>query len=332
MKSVEQLSKEKILIIDGAMGTQIQQYKLSEEDFRGSQFRKLAKPQKGNNDLLCITNPHIIKQIHKNYLLAGADIIETNTFNANRISMTDYGAQHIVEEINIAAVTVAKQAIAEVGKNAFVAGAIGPTSKTCSISPHVHNPAYRDVDFDTMVQVYEEQAQAMLSADVDILLVETIFDTLNAKAAFFAIQNVFQKTGKSVPLMASGTITDNSGRTLSGQTTEAFLVSLSHIPLFSIGLNCALGTEQMIPYIEILSKNAPINISAYPNAGLPNALGNYDETPESMAKQVEILFQKKLVNIVGGCCGTSPAHIRAIAEIANQYKPRRINSPEKQTT
>jgi len=322
MKSIEQLAQEKILIIDGAMGTQIQQYKLTEADFRASRFQDFHKPLKGNNDLLCLTQPDIIKKIHSNYLLAGADIIETNTFNSNRISLADYDMQHLVTEINIAAVSLAKQAVAETNKNAFVAGAIGPTNKTCSISPQVNNPAFREVDFDTMVSVYEEQVLAMLSANVDLLLVETIFDTLNAKAAFFAIQNAFEKTNTSVPLMASGTITDNSGRTLSGQTTEAFWVSLSHVPLFSIGLNCALGTEQMIPYIEILSKNANVLVSAYPNAGLPNALGGYDESAECMAKTMEILFQKKLINIAGGCCGTSPEHISAIANIAKKHEPR----------
>jgi len=324
---LEEIIQQKILILDGAMGTMIQRHKLAESDYRGERFKNFPKDQKGNNDLLCITQPTIIKDIHLAYLEAGADILETNTFNANSISMADFGMEDLVSELNISAVTVAKQAVEEFKKKhgvkpIFIAGAIGPTNKTTSISPKVNDPGYREVDFDFLAEVYEEQAMALINAGADILLVETIFDTLNAKAAFWGIEEAFEKAGKRLPLMASGTITDNSGRTLSGQTTEAFLISLSHVPLFSIGLNCALGAEQLTPYLKILAKQSPFYVSVYPNAGLPNAFGGYDQTPEMMAEQTEIFLSQHMVNIIGGCCGTTPDHIKAIAEKAKQYKPR----------
>lgn len=327
--NIEELAKQKILILDGAMGTMIQKHKLSEEDFRGEQFANHPMPQKGNNDLLCITQPQIITQIHLEYLKAGADIIETNTFNANRISMSDYGMEDQIEAINTAAVECAIKAREEYQQSVenrpiFIAGALGPTNKTASISPDVTNPGYREVDFDFLAEVYHEQAVALLNAGADVLLVETIFDTLNAKAAFWGIQDAFEELGIQVPLMASGTITDASGRTLSGQTTEAFLISLSHLPLFSVGLNCALGAKQLIPYLKTLSKEAPFYVSAYPNAGLPNELGQYDQTAEQMQGEIKEFLELGLVNILGGCCGTTPAHIQKIAELASKYSPRKI--------
>lgn len=327
---IEELIKHKILILDGAMGTMIQRFKLNEEDYRGTRFRDWKTDLKGNNDLLSITQPDIIKNIHLEYFEAGADIIETNTFNSNRISMTDYDMQDWVHELNFASVQVAKQAREEYwNKNGtkplFIAGSMGPTSKTASISPDVNDPAYREVDFDYLAEIYKEQAVSLIQAGADILLVETIFDTLNAKAAFFGIEEAFDKTGKKLPLMGSGTITDAAGRTLSGQTTEAFLVSLSHLPLLSIGLNCALGAEQLFQYLEILANKAPFYLSAYPNAGLPNPLGGYDETPEMMAEKVQLYLENQLVNILGGCCGTTPDHIKLFSELASNYTPRTIS-------
>jgi 5-methyltetrahydrofolate--homocysteine methyltransferase len=328
---IEELIKEKILILDGAMGTMIQQHKLQEKDYRGERFKDWHTDVKGNNDLLSITQPEIIKNIHLKYFEAGADIVETNTFNANRISMSDYEMQDLVYELNLASAKVANQAREEYQKKygakpLFIAGSLGPTSKTASISPDVNDPAYREVDFDYLAQIYKEQALALIKGNVDALLVETIFDTLNAKAAFFGIEEAFDETGKTLPLLASGTITDAAGRTLSGQTTEAFLVSLSHLPLLSIGLNCALGAEQLFQYLEILAKKAPFYISAYPNAGLPNPLGGYDETPEMMAEKVKLYLDNQLVNILGGCCGTSPEHIKLFADLAAKYKPRQISA------
>lgn len=326
---IEELIKHKILILDGAMGTMIQRFKLNEEDYRGTRFRDWKTDLKGNNDLLSITQPDIIKNIHLEYFEAGADIIETNTFNSNRISMTDYDMQDWVHELNFASVQVAKQAREEYwNKNGtkplFIAGSMGPTSKTASISPDVNDPAYREVDFDYLAEIYKEQAVSLIQAGADILLVETIFDTLNAKAAFYGIEEAFDKIDKKLPLMASGTITDAAGRTLSGQTTEAFLVSLSHLPLLSIGLNCALGAEQLFQYLEILANKAPFYLSAYPNAGLPNPLGGYDETPEMMAEKVQLYLENQLVNILGGCCGTTPEHIKLFSELASKYTPRTI--------
>jgi 5-methyltetrahydrofolate--homocysteine methyltransferase len=327
MSNLQQAATERILVLDGAMGTMIQRHKLSEEEFRGAEFADCTMPQRGNNDLLVITQPAVIQGIHKAFLDAGADILETNTFNANRISMADYGMEDQVRAINQAAVKVARDAIASLGADArprFVAGAIGPTNKTLSLSPDVNNPGYRAVTFDQMVEVYGEQAEALFDAGVDALLVETVFDTLNCKAALFAIDALFEKKGKSLPLMVSGTITDASGRTLSGQTTEAFWNSISHADLFSVGLNCALGAPQMRPFIEELSRVAWTRISCYPNAGLPNEFGEYDETPEGMAAVLEEWLKLGWVNIIGGCCGTTPEHIKAIAQKAAQFTPRRV--------
>jgi 5-methyltetrahydrofolate--homocysteine methyltransferase len=327
MSNLQQAATERILVLDGAMGTMIQRHKLSEEEFRGVEFADCSMPQRGNNDLLVITQPAVIQGIHKAFLDAGADILETNTFNANRISMADYGMEDQVRAINQAAVKVARDAIASLGADArprFVAGAIGPTNKTLSLSPDVNNPGYRAVTFDQMVEVYGEQAEALFDAGVDALLVETVFDTLNCKAALFAIDALFEKKGKRLPLMVSGTITDASGRTLSGQTTEAFWNSISHADLFSVGLNCALGAPQMRPFIEELSRVAWTRISCYPNAGLPNEFGEYDETPEGMAAVLEEWLKLGWVNIIGGCCGTTPEHIKAIAQKAAQFAPRQV--------
>lgn len=320
---------KRIMILDGAMGTMIQKHNLQENDYRGQRFSDFHKPLKGNNDLLVLTQPEIIQNIHREYLAAGADIIETNTFNANIISMIDYDMVDLVDEINSEAVRLAKEACTEFStpdKPRFVAGALGPTNKTASISPQVNDPSFRDIDFDTLANVYYQQAKVMINAGVDILLVETIFDTLNAKAAFFGIQDAIEESGKDVPLMASGTINDKSGRTLSGQTTEAFLISLEHIDLLSIGLNCALGASDLIPYLEVLAEKSPFYVSAYPNAGLPNAFGGYDETAEMMREHIRPFLEKNLVNIIGGCCGTTPEHIKMLAEISKDYEPRKVNA------
>ncbi len=328
---IEQEIKKRILVLDGAMGTMIQRHKLEEEDYRGERFADYPHPLKGNNDLLSITQPKIISDIHRAYFEAGADIVETNTFNANRISMADYHMEDLVEELNVAAARLAREAADEFTaispeKPRFVAGSIGPTNRTASLSPDVNNPGYRAVNFDDLVAIYKEQTLALIKGGVDILLVETVFDTLNAKAALFAIESAFEETGKRLPIMVSGTITDASGRTLSGQTTEAFLVSIQHIPLLSVGLNCALGAKQLRPYLQVLDQKAPFAISAHPNAGLPNAFGEYDESPEQMAAQIKEYLDLHLVNIVGGCCGTTPEHIKAIAEMVANYQPRKVDS------
>jgi 5-methyltetrahydrofolate--homocysteine methyltransferase len=326
VKTIDELLKERILIMDGAMGTMIQRYPLTEDDFRGSHFPDSNIPLKGNNDLLSITRPDIIKAIHLEYLNAGADIIETNTFSGTTISQADYELESAVYDINFYSAKIAKEAALEMStpdKPRFVAGAIGPTNRTCSISPDVNRPGYRAVSFDDMAVAYKQQVEALIDGGVDILLVETVFDTLNAKAGLYAIQEVFEERNMQLPIMVSGTITDASGRTLSGQTAEAFLISLSHVPLLSIGFNCALGAETMKQYIEILAKKAPFYVSAYPNAGLPNEFGQYDETPEFMGKQVEKFMSEGLVNIVGGCCGTTPAHIAEFYRISKNYAPRR---------
>ncbi|MFV0305834.1 MAG: homocysteine S-methyltransferase family protein [Moheibacter sp.] len=321
--------KEKILILDGAMGTMIQRYSFTEEDYRGERFKDFHQSVKGNNDLLSLTQPEIIKNIHLDYLNAGADIIETNTFNANRISMIDYDMVNLVEELNVASAKLALEAATEItAKNPsqprFVVGSIGPTNQTASISPDVNDPGFRNVDFTELVETYKEQTIPLLKTGVHAILVETIFDTLNAKAAFFGVMEAMDKTGIQVPMMASGTITDRSGRTLSGQTTEAFLISLSHIPLLSIGLNCALGATDIIPYIETLANHAPFYVSVYPNAGLPNAFGGYDETPEIMLENLKPMIENGWVNIVGGCCGTTPEHIKVIADFTQNYSTRKI--------
>lgn len=323
------LLEKRILIIDGAMGTMIQRHKLQEEDYRGERFKDWHIDLKGNNDLLCLTQPEIIKGIHKQYLVAGANIIETNTFNAQRVSMADYDMQPLSFEINFAAAQIARQAVKEFkaehkDADCFVAGAIGPMNKTLSLSPDVNEPGYRAITFDEVANAYYEQIDALVKGGVDILLIETIFDTLNAKAAIFAIEKYFRDHPETekLPVMISGTITDASGRTLSGQTLEAFYISVMHANPVSIGLNCALGAEQMRPHIEELSELAACYVSAYPNAGLPNAMGEYDETPEQTAAIVGEFAANGWLNLVGGCCGTTPDHIAAIAQEMKQYAPR----------
>jgi 5-methyltetrahydrofolate--homocysteine methyltransferase len=317
--------EKRILIIDGAMGTMIQRYKLSEADYRGERFKDWPSDIKGNNDLLCLTQPQIIKAIHKEYLDAGADIIETNTFNAQRVSMADYNMQEFAYEINVAAAKIAKEAVKESGKQAWVAGALGPLNKTLSLSPDVNNPGYRALTFDEAVSAYYEQAKGLVEGGVDLILIETIFDTLNAKAAIFAVKKYFRDTNTpALPIMISGTITDASGRTLSGQTLEAFYTSVMHAKPLSIGLNCALGAKEMRPHIEELSQLASCYVSAYPNAGLPNAMGEYDEHPEDTAHFLEDWAQEGFVNIVGGCCGTTPDHIKHIAEHVKNITPRKL--------
>lgn len=316
-------------MLDGAMGTMIQRHVLDESDFRGQRFKNHPSPLKGNNDLLSITRPDIIKEIHRLYLQAGADIIETNTFSSTTITQADYQLESLAYELNYQSAKIAKEAADEftkldTTKPRFVAGALGPTNKTASLSPDVNNPGYRAVTFDDLRIAYKEQAQGLIDGGADLLLIETVFDTLNAKAALFAVQELFDEVGVTYPIMVSGTITDASGRTLSGQTTEAFLISVSHVPLLSVGLNCALGAEQLRPYLQVLNENASFFVSAYPNAGLPNAFGHYDQTPEEMGEQVEEYLKEGLVNIVGGCCGTTPEHIKVIAELAKKYKPRSI--------
>jgi 5-methyltetrahydrofolate--homocysteine methyltransferase len=334
MTDIIALLKERILVIDGAMGTMIQRYKLTESDYRGSRFANWPSDLKGNNDLLSITQPEIIKNIHLQYLEAGADIIETNTFNAQAVSMADYNMSDLAYEINLAATKCAKDAVKEFqAKNPekktvcgpFVAGAIGPMNKTLSLSPDVNNPGFRSISFDEVAAAYQEQVQALVEGGVDILLIETIFDTLNAKAAIYAIKKFFRDNNKTeLPLMISGTITDASGRTLSGQTLEAFYTSVEHAKPISIGLNCALGASQMRPHIEELAHIASCFTSAYPNAGLPNAMGEYDETPQETAHFLEDWAKEGFVNIVGGCCGTTPDHIRHIAEQVKKIKPRQL--------
>lgn len=325
---IENLLQEKILILDGAMGTMIQRHKLEEEDFRTERFKDHPKSLKGCNDLLSITQPQIIKDIHRAYFEAGADIAETNTFNGTQIGMSDYGMEHIVYELNHQSAKIAREVADEFTakephKPRFVAGSIGPTNKTASLSPDVNNPGYRAVTFDDLVADYKEQIFGLIDGGVDMLLVETVFDTLNCKAALFAIDEATEEKGKKLPIMISGTITDASGRTLSGQTTEAFLISVSHANPMSIGLNCALGAKDLRPYLQTLAKHAPFFVSSHPNAGLPNEFGEYDQTPEDMASQIKVFLDEGLINIIGGCCGTSPDHIKAIADLAAQYQPRK---------
>ncbi|WP_240646564.1 homocysteine S-methyltransferase family protein [Chitinophaga rhizosphaerae] len=328
MKSLHQCAAERILIIDGAMGTMIQRYKLQESDYRGKRFADHHSDVKGNNELLSITRPDIIEAIHREYLEAGADIIETNTFSATVIAQADYDLQHLAAEMNTASVKVARKAADDFTarnpeKPRFVAGAIGPLNKTLSISPDVNNPGFRSVTFDEVVDAYYEQIKALTEAGADILLIETIFDTLNAKGAIFAIKKYFRESGRpQLPVMISGTITDASGRTLSGQTLEAFYISVMHAKPFSIGLNCALGGSQMRPYVEELSQIANCYVSCYPNAGLPNTFGEYDETPHETACILEDFAKEGFVNIVGGCCGTTPDHIRHIAQHVKDIAPR----------
>jgi 5-methyltetrahydrofolate--homocysteine methyltransferase len=326
---IEDILKERILVIDGAMGTMIQRYKLEEADFRGERFKDHDFPLKGNNDILSITRPDIIKAIHRQYLEAGADIIETNTFSGTTIAQADYHLEDAVYDLNYYSAKIAKEVAEEFTKKdpskpRFVAGAMGPTNKTASLSPDVNNPGFRAITFDELALAFKQQAKGLIDGGADVLLLETIIDTLNVKAALFAIQELFDEIGRRLPIMVSGTITDASGRTLSGQTTEAFLISVSHVPLLSIGLNCALGASQLRPYLQVLNEKAPYYVSAYPNAGLPNEFGHYDQTPEEMGQQVEVFLKEGLINIVGGCCGTTPDHIKLIAEIAKKYNPRGV--------
>ena len=334
MKNSEQLYKalvERILILDGAMGTMIQRYNFTEEDYRGERFKDWESPLKGNNDLLSLTQPEAIEEIHRKYLLAGADIIETNTFSGTTIAMADYHMEDLVYELNYESAKIAKKVCDEFtaqnpDKPRFVAGSIGPTNRTASLSPDVNDPGYRAITFDELRIAYKQQAEALLDGGSDILLVETIFDTLNAKAALFAIDEIREERNIKIPIMVSGTITDASGRTLSGQTADAFLISVSHMDLISVGFNCALGAKQLTPYLEILSNHTNFGISAYPNAGLPNAFGQYDETAEQMAEQIKEYVDKGLINIIGGCCGTTPDHIKAIADLVQTYQPRKLSA------
>ncbi|MRT91569.1 methionine synthase [Ancylomarina sp. 16SWW S1-10-2] len=329
MTSIKEILKKQILVLDGAMGTMIQSFELSEADFRGERFANFSFDQKGHNDLLTLTQPDIIKSIHKDFLKAGAHIIETNTFNSNAISLVDYGLEDLSYELNFEAAKNAREVIAEIQKidasiPRWVAGAIGPTNKTASMSPKVEDPGYRDVSFDDMVRIYTEQIKGLIDGGVDVLLIETIFDTLNAKAAVFAADEILSERDLDMPIMISGTITDNSGRTLSGQTLEAFVTSMKTDRLLSLGLNCAFGAKDLVPYIEQLDKLIPVYMSVYPNAGLPNELGEYDETAEEMASDLQTLLKGEKINIVGGCCGTRPEHIRALAEAVKGEKPRQL--------
>ncbi|MDT0685052.1 homocysteine S-methyltransferase family protein [Autumnicola psychrophila] len=329
MSRIEDLISQKILVLDGAMGTMLQEYKFSEEDFRGERFKDWPVSLQGNNDLLSLTQPEAIAEIHRKYFLAGADIVETNTFSGTTIAMADYQMEDLVYELNYESARIAKKVATDLTaenpeKPRFVAGAIGPTNKTASMSPDVNDPGYRAISFEELKVAYRQQAQALIDGGVDILLVETVFDTLNAKAALFAIDELKEELNVDVPVMISGTITDASGRTLSGQTAEAFLISVSHIPLLSIGFNCALGAKQLTPHLEVLNRYANSGVSAYPNAGLPNAFGEYDQDAEEMADQINEYLEKRLVNIIGGCCGTTPKHISAIAEAVKNYQPRKI--------
>ena len=319
----------RILVLDGAMGTMLQQYNFNEEDYRGERFKDYPTSLKGNNDLLSLTQPEAIAEIHKKYLEAGADIIETNTFSGTSVAMADYNMEDLVYELNFESAKIAKKVAEEFtlknpDKPRFVAGSIGPTNKTASLSPDVNKPEYRAITFEELRKSYKEQVEALIDGGVDLLLVETIFDTLNAKAALFAIEEVKEERNIDIPIMVSGTITDASGRTLSGQTVEAFLASISHIPLLSVGFNCALGAEQLKPYVQRLSSKTQFYTSAHPNAGLPNAFGEYDQSPEEMENLVEDYLKDGIINVIGGCCGTNPNHIKAIADVASKYKPRKL--------
>ena len=332
MSNIHKVLQERILVLDGAMGTMLQAYKFTEEAFRGARFKDYPSPLQGNNDLLSITQPEAIKTIHGKYFEAGADIVETNTFSGTSIAMADYQMEDLVYELNYQSAKIAKEVANEYtlkqpDKPRFVAGAIGPTNRTASMSPDVNDPGYRAVTFNELRIAYKEQVQALIEGGVDILLVETVFDTLNAKAALFAIEEVKEEKNIDIPIMLSGTITDASGRTLSGQTAEAFLISVSHIPLLSIGFNCALGANLLQPHLEAIANKTNFAVSAHPNAGLPNAFGEYDETPEEMGAQIEEYLKKNLINIIGGCCGTGPEHIRVIANLSAKYEPRDLLKP-----
>jgi 5-methyltetrahydrofolate--homocysteine methyltransferase len=329
MSNIKNLLQQHILVLDGAMGTMLQRYNFYEEDFRGERFKDYPTSLKGNNDLLSLTQPKAIAEVHRKYFEAGADIVETNTFSGTTIGMSDYNMEDLVYELNFESAKIAKQVAEEFTKTnpskpRFVAGSIGPTNKTASLSPDVNRPEYRAVTFEELRVAYKQQVEALIDGGVDLLLVETIFDTLNGKAALFAIEEVKEERNIDIPIMVSGTITDASGRTLSGQTVEAFLTSISHIPLLSVGFNCALGAEQLKPYLQRLSNETEFYTSAHPNAGLPNAFGEYDQSAKEMQGFVEDYLKDGLVNIIGGCCGTTPEHIKAIAEIAKNYEPRKL--------
>lgn len=332
-----QAVNSRVLILDGAMGTMIQRYTLTEEDFRTPALKDHPKALKGNNDLLSLSRPDIIRAIHLEYLKAGSDIIETNTFSGTTIAQEDYELPHLAYAINFESAKLAREvadaySLTTPDKPRFVAGAMGPTNRTASISPDVNDPGYRAITFDQLAEAYAEQVRGLLDGGADIILVETIFDTLNAKAALYAIQAVYEERNipldpkeGGIPIMISGTITDASGRTLSGQTTEAFLISVSHVPLFSVGLNCALGAKELRPYLKVLAQEAPFYVSAYPNAGLPNEFGAYDQGANEMADQVRDFLKEGMLNILGGCCGTTPDHIRALANLAAEFSPRKID-------
>lgn len=332
LKAIESEMAQRILVMDGAMGSMLQSYPLNEEDFRGARFAGHNRSLRGDNDLLCLTRPDIVSEIHDAYLEAGCDIIETNTFNATSVSQADYGLETVIRELNIEAARLARSACdaieARDGCPRLVAGALGPTSKTLSLSPDVSDPARRDTDFVTLARAYQEQAEGLMQGGVDILLVETVFDTLNAKAALWGVWEAFDALGTALPIWISGTITDRSGRTLSGQTVEAFWHSVRHANPWAIGLNCALGPEEMRPFLAALSRAAPCPVSAYPNAGLPNAMGGYDETPHSMGAHYGEWAQSGLVNILGGCCGTTPAHIQTLRQAIAGAAPRALPKPE----
>jgi 5-methyltetrahydrofolate--homocysteine methyltransferase len=327
--TIQTAIQKRILILDGAMGTMLQRYNFTEEAFRGERFATFPHPLKGNNDLLSLTQPQAIRDIHAQYFAAGADIVETNTFSSTTIGMADYHLEDLVYELNYESARIAREVANEFtaknpNKPRFVAGSIGPTNRTASLSPDVNNPGFRAITFDELRVAYRQQTEALIDGGVDILLVETIFDTLNAKAALFAIEEVKEEKGVDIPVMVSGTITDASGRTLSGQTVEAFLISVEHFPILSIGFNCALGADQLRPYLKRLARNTTLSISAHPNAGLPNAFGQYDQTPEEMQALIREYLQENLINIIGGCCGTTPEHIKLIAEVAAEFQPRKI--------
>jgi len=329
MANIREDIQKRILVLDGAMGTMLQRYNFSEEDFRGERFKNYPSSLKGNNDLLSLTQPKAIADVHRKYFEAGADIVETNTFSGTTIAMADYNMEDLVYELNYESAKIAKQVADEFTranpeKPRYVAGSIGPTNKTASMSPDVNKPEYRAITFEELRVAYKLQVEALIDGNVDVLLVETIFDTLNAKAALFAIEEVKEERNINIPIMVSGTITDASGRTLSGQTVEAFLTSIAHIPLLSVGFNCALGAEQLQPYLQRLSHETNFYTSAHPNAGLPNAFGEYDQSAKQMQILVEDYLKEGLINIIGGCCGTNPEHIKAIAEIAQNYQPRQI--------
>ncbi|WP_411894175.1 homocysteine S-methyltransferase family protein [Winogradskyella sp. A2] len=330
MPNITNEIQKRILVLDGAMGTMLQQYNFTEEDFRGTRFKDYPQDLKGNNDLLTLTQPKAIAEIHSKYFEAGADIVETNTFSGTSVAMADYGMENLVYELNYESAKIAKKVAEQFtsenpNKPRFVAGSIGPTNRTASLSPDVNRPEYRAITFNELRVAYREQVEALIEGGVDLLLVETIFDTLNAKAALFAIEEIKEERQIDIPIMVSGTITDASGRTLSGQTVEAFLTSISHIPLLSVGFNCALGAEQLKPYLQRLANSTDFYTSAHPNAGLPNAFGEYDQSPKDMQILIEDYLKDGIINIIGGCCGTSPEHIKAIANVAINYQPRVLN-------